>query len=360
MLKRFFIVLACCVLFSGCSKKEEREVVTFSSWGSVTEVQILKRIISDFEKENSKYKVEFLHIPQNYFQKLHLLFASNTPPDVVFINNLNLPVYKDFLMELSLYADKKDFYIQAIEGLMVDGTLFAIPRDISNLVLYVNTDKIKLPSKDWLLDDLLKINLDLAFVIGFDDDIYWALPYLSYFGGEICDEKGVVRIEDENSQKGLRFYLDLRDKYKIAPSKSDIGSSTLAQMFLDEKIAFYLSGRWMYPKISEKAKFNWAIINFPYGKSLQPCDVSGWAIAKGAKNKDGAVEFVKYLSSKKSSDYFAQSGLVVPARIDSSQILNNDVHNEKVFLEVISKSKNTTVSKNYKKLVDEINIKYLK
>jgi len=360
MLKNFLTLVFCCLLLTGCAHKDKQEIITFSSWGSVTEVQILKKIISDFEKENSKYKVEFLHIPQNYFQKLHLLFASKTPPDVVFINNLNLPIYKDFLEEMSSYVDENDFYSQTIEGLKVDDSLYAIPRDISNLVVYVNTDKINLPSKNWKLEDLLNVNSDLPFVIGVEDDIYWALPYLSYFGGVICDEKGVVKIKDEKSQKGLSFYLDLRDKYKIAPSKSDIGSSTLAQMFLDEKIGFYVSGRWMYPKISEKAKFSWAVINFPYGVSLQPCDVSGWAISKGGKNKEGAIELVKYLSSPKSSMYFAQTGLIVPARVDSSLILNNDFHNEKVFLEVISKSKNTNIPKNYKKIVDEINIKYLK
>ena len=54
----------------------EKEIITFSSWGSITEVQILKKVLANFEKENPEIKVNFIHIPQSYFQKIHLLFAS--------------------------------------------------------------------------------------------------------------------------------------------------------------------------------------------------------------------------------------------------------------------------------------------
>ena len=119
----------------------------------------------------------------------------------------------------------------------------------------------------------------------------------------------------------------------------------------------YLSGRWMFPKISEKANFKWEVVNFPYGETPQPCDSSGWAISKNTKHKDSALKFIKYLSSEKSSEYFAKTGLIVPARINTAQILNRKEHNEKVFLEVINHSKKTLITKDYKKLVDNFNSK---
>ena len=361
---RYLLALLLVLLFSltGCSKINDKEVITFSSWGSVTEVKILKKIISEFERENPDIKIDFVHVPQNYFQKLHLLFVSNTPPDVIFINNLNIPIYAKYLTDLDFFVDEKDFYTQSINGLKYEGKLKAIPRDISNLVLYVNLNKMDLPNSNWSIEDLLKFaktnTEEGRFGISFEKDIYWVMPYLAYFGGEFCNSDGCL-MESEKSQRGLNFYLNLRDKEKVAPADFEVGSSTLAQMFLEGKISMYLSGRWMYPIISEKATFAWAVINFPYGESEQLCDVSGWAISKNAKDKDGAVKFVKYLSSPKSSEYFAQTGLVVPARIETSNLLNNPEHNERVFLEVIKKSKNTPVCKNYKKLVDETNLKYL-
>lgn len=353
MLKKIFLLLIIPFIVSGCTSNQE--VITFSSWGSVTETGILKKVISDFERENPDVKINFMHIPQNYFQKIHLLFASNTPPDVIFINNLNLPVYESRLEDLSGLADEEDFYPQSLEGLSYQGRLLALPRDISTLVFYINLDKVKMPSKDWSIADLPEYAKN---GISFEEDIYWALPYLWAFGGGVLDEKGDVIIDSAESQEGLRFYKDLRDKYHYAPQKSQVGSSTLAQMFLDKKIGMYLSGRWMYPKISEKADFNWAVAAFPTGKYTVPCDVSGWAVSKDSKHKETAKKFVQYLAGEKSSEYFTETGLIIPARAKmASKIKGN--HNEKVFTEVIKKSSKTPVNKDYKKLTDEINKKFI-
>ena len=355
MLKKFFLVLFAIILLTGCrSQYSDKIILTFSSWGSITEVDVIKQVIVDFEKENPKIKIQFMHIPQNYFQKIHLLFASNTAPDVVFINNLNLPIYEKYLEDLTDIVDKKDFYPVSISALSYNNKLLALPRDISNLVFYVNLDKTKLPNSNWKLEEITEKKGDnSSFRVSFEDDIYWATPYLSYLG-DVDLTNGI----SENESRGINFYKSLRDEYKIAPTKSQVGSSTLAQMFLDEKISFYLAGRWMYPKIKERAKFNWAVINFPYGEGKQLCDSSGWAITKSSKNKEAAIKFVQYLSSEKSSEYFAKTELVVPARIKASENLYKLQNNEKVFLEVLKHSKPTIVDKNYKKTVDEINIKY--
>lgn len=353
MLKRLAVLILCVFLLCGCTKQNTEEI-TFSSWGSVTETAVLKQLINDFEVENPDIKINFIHIPQNYFQKLHLLFASNTAPDVIFINNLYLPVYKNHLEDLSTRIDRGKYYAQSLDGMSVDGRIYAVPRDISNLVFYVNLDKVNLPLPD--IKDFVKLKpKGGGFTVGYEEDIYFALPYLWAFGGGVLDENGELIINSSKSKEGLEFYKDLYRKYKIAPSKSQVGSSTLAQMFLDKKIAIYLSGRWMFPKISEKADFNWAVT--PFFTSV-PCDVSGWAVSKNSKHKEAAFKFVDYLASEKSSEYFAKTGLIVPARMETSKLLNGE-HNEGVFLDVIKTSKKTPVNKDYKKLTDEINFGYL-
>lgn len=353
MLKRLLVLIFGILVLCGCSSKNNAEIITFSSWGSVTEVGIIKKIISDFEKENPGIKIKFLHVPQNYFQKLHLLFASNTPPDVIFINNLYLPVYANKLADLSNFVNKDEFYEQSLSALSYEGKLLAIPRDISNLVLYVNLDLLTKISQNLTMTEFLALAKEVSkngiYGIGMEDEAYYLLPYLSYFG-----EDFETILSSEHS-KGLEFYKDLKNKEKAAPKKSQVGSSTLAQMFLDKKIAMYLSGRWMYPKITEKADFKWQIISFPKGEFLLPCDSSGWSISKDSKHKESAIRFVQYLSDKKSSEYFTDTGLIVPARKSVSERLNNKKHNEQVFLTVINNSKNTKVTKDYKKKIDKIN-----
>lgn len=358
LLSLFMILFLC----SACTKHDNKTVIQFASWGSQSEIEILKPIISDFEKENPELKIDFMHIPQNYFQKIHLLMASNLSPDVIFINNLYLPVYADFLEDLTPYINNSDFYTQTIKALSYDNKILAVPRDASNLVVFYNKtlfDKycIKYPDKNWTLDDLLKISLEFKkhniYGISFDESPSFYLPYLMSNGGDLYN------IKSKNSQEALKFYADLRNKYNVAPKKSQSASATMAQMFLQQKIAMQVSGRWLVPKYRTSANFNWDVINFPSGKfgSIVQMDSSGWAISKSSKHKKEAIKFIQYLSDKENITKMTKCGLITPARIDvanSEVFLSGPPQSSKIFLDVIKTSKPTPVSKDYREITDEI------
>ena len=352
-------------LLCGCTKKETGTVIEFASWGSKSEVEILKPILSDFEKENPDIKVEFMHIPQNYFQKIHLLFASNTAPDVIFINNLYLPVYANAGVLEPLNLSSNQFYGQAIEALSFKGELYAIPRDVSNLVIYYNKDifdkkHIPYPSQDWTFSEFLntaeKLTDKNTFGISFEEDPLFYLPYLMSNGGGILPDG----INKQESQNALNFYADLRKKYHVAPRKSDSASATMAQMFLQGRLGMYLSGRWMVPKIREEAEFDWDITQFPKGTkgSIVQLDASGWAVSKSSKHKKEALKLVEFLSSKQSIEKFVKSGLIVPAREDvgNSKIFldGQKPENAKIFLDIIQTSKPTPVTVDYREILDKL------
>jgi len=350
--------------FCGCQKQDNKTVVQFASWGSKSEVDILKPILSDFEKENPDIKVDFMHIPQNYFQKIHLLFASNTAPDVIFINNQYLPVYANAGLLEELHASN-GFYQKSLEALTVNGKLYAIPRDVSNLVIYYNKnifDKkhIPYPSANWTFDDFLKTAQKLTdqntFGISFEEDPLFYLPYLMSNGGGFLPDE----INKPESQNALNFYADLRNKYHVAPLKSESASATMAQLFLQERLGMYLSGRWMVPKFREEAKFDWDIAQFPKGTkgSIVQLDASGWAVSKSSNHKQEALKLVNFLSSKESSEKFTESGLIVPAReevANSKYFLDGQKpENAKVFTNIIKTSKPTPVTVNYREILDNL------
>lgn len=361
---------------TGCTPKDKRTVIKFASWGSKSEIDIIKPLLNNFEKENPTIKVEFLHIPQNYFQKIHLLFASNTAPDVIFINNLNLPIFANANLLEETSVNRKIYYPQALSALSYKGKLYAVPRDVSNLVVFYNKDifdkkKVKYPQSNWTFNDFLKTAQDLTdkntFGVSFEENSLFFLPYLmSEGGGILSDDLNKQILNTKQSQKGLRFYADLRKKYHVAPLKNESASETMAQMFLQEHIAMQISGRWLVPKYRTDAKFNWDVINFPKGDkgSIVQMDASGWAISKSSKHKTEAKKLIEYLASEASSEKFAQSGLIVPARIDSANskvFLDGDKpKNAKVFLEVIKTSKPTPVSVNYNEILDNLNKKFEK
>ena len=132
----------------------------------------------------------------------------------------------------------------------------------------------------------------------------------------------------------------------------------MAQMFLQDKLAMHLTGRWLVPKYRESAEFDWDIAQFPKGTkgSIVPLDASGWAISKDSKHKTEAAKLIKFLSSKESLEKFSQSGLIVPARKSSANspsfLDGKEPKNAKVFLEVINTSKPTPVNRNYNEILD--------
>lgn len=373
LLNKFFGIALLIIFLCGCAPKDNRTVVSFASWGSKSEIDILRPILSEFEKENPDIKVDFMHIPQNYFQKIHLLFASNTPPDVIFINNLYLPIYANagVLEPIGESVDLSDYESNILKSLSWQGIVYAVPRDVSNLVIFYNKDlfdkyKVSYPHEGWTFEEFLKtaqkLTTDGVFGISFEEDSLFFLPYLmSEGGGILSDDLTKVIIDSPKTEKGLKFYSDLRKKYHVAPMAEESASATMAQMFLQQKLAMHLTGRWLVPKYREEAKFHWDVVEFPRGDagSLVPLDSSGWAVAKGSKHKDEAFRLVNYLSSRNSIEKLTQSGLIVPAREDvrnSKYFLDGEQpEHADVFLKVIKTSKPTPVSVNYKEITDKYN-----
>lgn len=368
----FLAILLASFLYINNHEHGQNKQVTiqFASWGSESEIKILKPVLENFEKENPDIKIDFLHIPQNYFQKIHLLIASNTAPDVILINNQYLPVYANAncLEDLTphnevFHFDK--FFEKSIQAMSYDGKIYAVPRDISTLVIFYNKDifdkyGVRYPQKNWTYDEFLKTAQKLThapeiYGISFDEEPLFYLPYLMSFG-----VKNIPEYQDETTQKGLKIYADLRNKYHVAPLKTESASATMAQMFLQQKLAMHLTGRWLVPKYRQDAAFRWDVAKFPQGSagSITPIDVSGWAITKTSKHKKEALKLIQYLSSEKSSKIYAQSGLIVPARIEAANsdvfLDNNSPQNAQVFIDSIESSVPTPVSIDYREKLDDL------
>lgn len=366
--------LFCCRYMQNKNHFPKKTTVQFASWGSESEIKILKPLLNKFEQENPDIKIDFLHIPQNYFQKIHLLFASNTSPDVIFINNQYLPVYANAgvledLSDKDSHFSYDEFYPESLMALSWNGKIYAVPRDVSTLLIFYNKDifdryNVPYPKKNWTMDEFLRTAQKLThrpdvFGISFEEEPLFYLPYLTVNGGGF--ESGVF--ENIESRSSLAFYAGLRNKYHVAPLKEESASATMAQMFLQEKLGMHLSGRWLVPKYREEAKFDWDVVEFPAGNngSVVPLDASGWAISKSSRHKKEALMLIKYLSSEACSKEFTKSGLIVPARIDTaiSKVFldGQKPENAIAFLNIIKNAKPTPVSVDYREILDSVKSK---
>lgn len=366
-MKKLILFLMCTLLLTGCANDSTTTVVEFSTWGSASEIAIIKNVINEYEKISPNLKIRLHHIPQNYFKKLHLMLASGTEPDVMLINNQNLNAYSGYFETIDKNKYDKLFYPNAIKSLSVLGELKAVPRDVSTLVLYYNKSLLRKygiqePRCNWTYEDFLSVAAKLKkhsiYALPLENDIFYLYPFIMS-NGEDVENLSSDNIED---YKSFKTFKELSLRHHYAPLDFELGALTGAEFFLAKKSAFYISGRWMTPKIREVADFDWDIINFPMGKmgSLVPCDSTGWAVSKRSSVKNEAIAFVEYLASDKALREMAKSGLIVPARISASyspEFLSSPPKSAWLFLDLAKRSKVVNYPKNYNKERDLINEK---
>lgn len=320
-------LLCCLLLLAGCAAPQKG--LTLATWGSLEEVETLKQVLADFRRAHPAVPVELIHIPDNYFQKLHLLIASGNTPDVIFTNNWQLPVYAEHgvLRDMAQFQPEfSHFHPQAVEAMRYRGKVYALPRDLSNLVLYYNQERfqdrgVPLPHH-WRFDDVIRYGKQLVgaeqWAISFDPRPLFWLPYLWSGGGELFDsELTRTRLAEPASVAALQFYADLRHKHHLAPSLIEQGGATPAQLFAQGKLAMFVSGRWSVPAF-QKLPFKWGVAAFPEGPggSVVDADASGWAISRACQDPDDAWQLVQFLAGKSAASRFAASGLIIPARRD--------------------------------------------
>lgn len=392
-------IVACGVMLSGCSgwwqHAGQRDLVTvqLSSWGSAQEVAVLQRLLQTFEALHPGIRVELLHIPENYYQKLHILIAGGQMPDVVFINSFYFPVYAahgvfvdvgPFLTtgkKTSGVLSKGDFYASSLQAFMWDGMLGAIPRDISNLVVFYNVDlfrktAVDLPTADWTWQDFLacarKFNRDVdgdgvrdTYGVSFyrKPPLFW-LPFVWSAGGALFDNSlSSVRLNEPAAQQGLQFYADWRNRYHIAPGTAESGSMQMSQLFLQQRLAMMVSGRWSVPLLRKQADFNWDVVPLPKGPdgSRVGIDASGYALSAQSKHPEESWELIAFLNSQEAQQAFAESGLIVPARRDVAGSeaflgLSEPPAHASAFLEVIETGVPTHVPPRWNEVSEELTL----
>ncbi len=365
IVKKIAILLLLPFIICGCTHTSSKTELNFSTWGTASEIKVMKELINDYETLHPDIKINLIHIPQNYFKKLHLMFASKSEPDIILINNQNITRYREYLLPLDKKFSTDDFFSNAISGLKYKNSLKAVPRDISVLVIYYNKTllnkyNIPLPEQNWTMNDFLNIAEKLKskniFAIPLEDDIFYLYPFIVSSG----ENPEQITAENMSTYKSVLFYKNLSRKYHYAPEMHELGTSTGCDFFIKNKSAFLLSGRWMTPKLRELAKFEWDILPFPSMEkgSVVVCDTTGWGISKRTKYIAESIEFVNYLSSEKALNKIISTGIIVPARKDnaySNLFLQAPPDNAGLFITLAQTAAPINYPANYDYIKDKIN-----
>jgi multiple sugar transport system substrate-binding protein len=315
--------------------------ITFATWGGTEELDIYNELIAEFEAETG-IAVNINHIPAagDYEQTLATLIAAGNAPDVFFINNISLPGFaaQGAFLPLGPYLeeiDLEDFFEAHLSAFEYDGELVAIPRDISNMVLFYNADMFReagldLPTDDWTWEEFLEAARALTQDttgdgnpdrFGFGFNAFWLFwqPWVWSAGGTFfAEDHSRFTLNEGAGLEGLEFFTALRCEENVAPTAAQAADRAAHSMFADGDVAMIVDGRWRVAPLnaSEVVDFEWDVVQFPHGPagSIVDANGSGWGISSTSANPDAAWAFIQHVASPEAMTRFTEAGLIIPAR----------------------------------------------
>lgn len=331
--------------------------VTFMGWGGTEEDEGVKSAIKQFESEQDKVKVTWLHTPEQYLDKLVTNIAAGTPPDTAFVgaDAYGTFVKQGLLMDITdkIKSDSlmgaADYFIQPQEEQRCakDGKWYGIGSCWVAPHIYYNADifaeaGIEPPSNDpdhaWTWDKFLEVATALTVDANgkhpndadFDPEnierwgVDWPVGTLHLHsailgnGGDWLDENGHLIIDQPAATEALQNIADLTLKHHVRPASAAMQALGMSnsQMLDNGKLAMAIDGSWALAWI-HKIKPTLGTAALPRmgadhtGTAMTAHLHSGFA---STKNPDAAWEWVRFLSTPFYQTQFCKIGLWLPSQ----------------------------------------------
>ena len=300
-------------------------------WLGADELKAMQTLVKQFTRANPKIDVQFINIVNGGpygSTKLQQMIAGGTPPDLMMLNSgqfESLAARKALAPVDDLVSRDKvpvhDYWPQAVTGCTYQGHMYALPKDMSNVLIYLNKElfanaKVALPKADWSWSDYESAAKELTAKLNAGGKVTkwgtvlnntswnWS-PFVWTNGGEVYTGKKCM-MTSPKTVEGLDFFFGLRTKDKAAPGPGALASfgSQAAEndAFIGGVIGFGLYGPWLRPGLVTTKKVDWTIRPVPHGPQGQapvvPIYTDMWAMSASSSHQDEAWTLLKWLAGE--------------------------------------------------------------
>jgi multiple sugar transport system substrate-binding protein len=298
---------------------------------SPAEKQLVQNQLNAFEKKYPNIHVDIQVINGDYMQALQPMLASNTAPDIFYVDSSVAPQLESAgsLMPLDSYiksnnVDVKDFSPALLKAFQWKGQTYGLPKDFNTMAIEYNKTLfkkagIKTPPKTW--DEFVK---DAAIFkkkgiapLSMPIDVARYYPFIADFGGSYYDAANdKATFTNPKNEAGLKFFMDNLIKKNIVTPK-DQGATWPGEAFARGKVAMAAEGAWIIPFLKQSApKLQYGVSDFPSekGKNFNMVFTVCYAMNKNTDHPDEAAKLLFYMTGKEAQKMTADSGLAIPAR----------------------------------------------
>lgn len=377
--------LAGLLLMSACSSSESKSeqsdgkgqvTLSYMSWDP-NEAKGLRKVADEFEKENPSIKINMETTPwDQYWVKFDSAAKAGNLADIVTMHPIAsyASMSGGALMKLDDTIkngplDLNNYYEGIIDPYKMDGNVYAIPKDVTDIGLWYNKKifddaGVAYPDDTWTWETLKETAKKLT---NKEKGIYgFAAPndYQNGYSSFIFQNGGSTR--NANATKStfntpdtidaLKWWIDFSLKDKTSPTAQQLTENNAETLLQSGRVAMITHGNWLAPQFrdNEYTKKNIDVAVLPKGKERATMmNGLGWSIAKNTKHPKEAVKFLEFLGSKKANEIQASSGAAIPAYkgIGEQWAKSYDgVFHAQAFVDMLNYGKTKPFSKNSTKV----------
>lgn len=350
---------------SAAAPAERTKVNFWYLWGG-DEAKIIEEIIAAYNKSQDKYEAVGLSTPDQ--QKIITAISGGQGPDVTDDFGGNIPKYAlqsialpmdDFIkaenFDTSVYVDS------AMQMMKFQDKVYGLPLSVNVFALYYNKDlldKAGIKELPKTLEDLMKMGEDTTKVEGgvvtqlgmpFVTDSYWNYCFTYANGGLFADKDAKLTPDNAGFKTTLDYLAKEVKKFGSDPLNNYITSGVSKQYTAEDPFCkgtqvFRIDGPWFY-NMAKTAGINFDLMPLPGAASVggtgySMMDTSIMYIPSTAKNKDGAWDFVKYITSGEGSKLFVtKKGDLPPTKaLAKDESIINMTPASKVYIDILNQN----------------------
>jgi multiple sugar transport system substrate-binding protein len=302
-------------------------------WVGPTEFAALEELTALYREAHPNVEVEWINITGGgpYGRdKLQTMLAGGDIPDFMMLNTGQFEALasRNQLLPLDDLAssaglDLGIYWPEAITGSTFNGILYALPRDMSNVIMYYNKDLfdaagVAYPTEEWTWNDLLAAAQQLTTDLNGDgqvdqwgigiDNVVWAWDgFVLGNGGQVLsDDRSECTFADPKAVEAIKFWFELMTVHGVSPTPGALPEQAGAgDWFQSQAVAMGFFGPWYRPGLvamDEADKFNWDVAYPPRspntGEHGSDVYTDQWAIAAASQQPEATFDFLSFLTSE--------------------------------------------------------------
>ena len=317
-------------------KGAQTTTVTLAGWASSPEeTSALNRTIASFERLNRNIDVEYTPISGDYDAAMLARFAAKRPPDVLYVDSLDVPDYLPALEPLNGYITKtrnwstKPFFPRLLSGFTVKGKIYGFPKDWSPLGLIGNSAMlakagVTTPPQTWpqltqALQRLRNTNSvpgGAPMCLALDWARILAFMYQNN-GAWLNDAKTQSVINSPANRQTLTTYIGWI-KSGLAQTPAQLGVGWCGEAIGKEKAAIVFEGNWIYGYLQKdfpSVRFG----VYPMTRNKAQGNLSftvSYSIGKASTKKQAAWRLLRFLVGKQGQAVWTKNSGFLPSRSD--------------------------------------------